>query len=309
MVLRPQVSRTEARHPLSAGLHALDPEAALTVLLDAQIAALSAVRPAIPDIDRAARVVAAALRGTGRVIYAGAGSSGVMALSDCLELAGTFGIPPERTPMLLAGGTATLLDMAGGVEDDETAAQADFDRIAPNQGDVLICLAASGRTPYTLALARLGRAAGVSVVGMANVRESPLLGIADIAILLDTGPEVVNGSTRMGAASAQKVALNMLSVRVGLLLGHVHDGYMVNVRADNAKLRNRAARIVAAIAGTGETAARAALSATDGAVKPAVLVAAGAAPDDAADILNRSGGVLGDALRHITTKTDKREKA
>ncbi len=309
MVLRPQVSRTEARHPLSAGLHALDPEAALTVLLDAQIAALSAVRPAIPDIDRAARVVAAALRGTGRVIYAGAGSSGVMALSDCLELAGTFGIPPERTPMLLAGGTATLLDMAGGVEDDETAAQADFDRIAPNQGDVLICLAASGRTPYTLALARLGRAAGVSVVGMANVRESPLLGIADIAILLDTGPEVVNGSTRMGAASAQKVALNMLSVRVGLLLGHVHDGYMVNVRADNAKLRNRAARIVAAIAGTGETAARAALSATDGAVKPAVLVAAGAAPDDAADILTRSGGVLGDALRHITTKTDKREKA
>ena len=309
MVLRPQVSRTEARHPLSAGLHSLAADAALTVLLDAQIAALSAVRPAIPAIDRAARAVADALRGTGRVIYAGAGSSGVMALSDCLELAGTFGIPPDRTPVLLAGGTATLLHMAGGVEDDETAARTDFDRIAPQRGDVLICIAASGRTPYTLALARLGRAAGLSVVGIANVPDCPLLDAADIPILLDTGPEVVAGSTRMGAASAQKVALNMMSVRAGLLLGHVHDGYMVNLCADNAKLRDRAARIVAAIAGCDEPAARAALAVTDGAVKPAVLVAAGAAADRVADLLTRSGGVLADALRQITTQTNHREKA
>lgn len=309
MVLRPQVSRTEARHPLSVGLHSLAADAALTVLLDAQIAALSAVRPAIPAIDRAARAVAAALRGSGRVIYAGAGSSGLMALSDCLELAGTFGIPTDRTSVLLAGGEATLLDMAGGVEDDADAARRDFDRLSPCPADVLVCLAASGGTPYTVALARLGRAAGLCVIGVANAPACPLLEAADIPILLDTGPEVVTGSTRMGAATAQKVALNMMSTRVGLLLGHVHDGHMVNLRADNAKLRDRAVRIVADIAGCDPDTARAALTATDGAVKPAVLVAAGAPPDAAADLVTRSGGVLRDALRQITTKTNHREKA
>ncbi|MEY4872634.1 MAG: hypothetical protein RLZZ563_1964, partial [Pseudomonadota bacterium] len=261
---------TEARHPHSAGLHSLPGDAALSHLLDAQLAALATVRPAIPALDRAAAAAANSLLAGGKLAYAGAGSSGLMALADCLELAGTFGIPPDRTPMLFAGGTDALLHMTGGVEDDPALAQADFQRAGLGQGDTILCLSASGTTPYTRVIADLARAAGLTVVGFANVPGSILLDQSHIPILLNTGPEVVNGSTRMGAATAQKVALNMLSVRMGILLGHVHDGYMVNVVADNIKLLDRAARIVAAISGRDIATAKTALSQSGGAVKLAV---------------------------------------
>jgi N-acetylmuramic acid 6-phosphate etherase len=229
--------------------------------------------------------------------YVGAGSSGLMALSDCLELAGTFGIPPDRTPMLFAGGAAALLHMTGGVEDDLTLAETDFVSAGLRAGDVALCLSASGTTPYTMEIVRLARAAGVVTVGFANVAGSPLLGAADHAVLLETGPEVVSGSTRMGAGTAQKVALNMLSVLVGLKLGHVHDGYMVNVVADNAKLRDRAARIVSAISETEMDVSRAALDATMGAVKPAILVARGMSADQAVQTLQNSRGHLAPLLK------------
>ena len=287
---------TEARHPHSAGLHSLPGDAALSHLLEAQLTALATVRPAIPALDRAATAAANSLLAGGKLAYAGAGSSGLMALADCLELAGTFGIPPDRTPMLFAGGTDALLHMTGGVEDDPALAQADFQRAGLGQGDTILCLSASGSTPYTRIIADLARAAGLTVVGFANVPGSILLEQSHISILLDTGPEVVNGSTRMGAATAQKVALNMLSVRMGILLGHVHDGYMVNVVADNSKLQDRAARIVAAISGRDIATAKAALLQTGGAVKPAVLIAAGCTPEQAATHLQTSGGALGPAL-------------
>lgn len=287
---------TEARHPHSAGLHALSGPDALSRLLDAQLAALSMVRPAIAAIDAAATAAAESLRGGGRLGYAGAGSSGLMALADALELAGTFGIPPRRTPVLFAGGAGALLHMTGAVEDDPALARADFRAAGLVRGDTVLCLSASGSTPYTLVVAALAREAGVTVVGIANVAGSALLRDSDIPVLLDTGAEVVNGSTRMGAATAQKVALNMLSVRMGCLLGHVHDGYMVNLVADNAKLTERAARIVAGISGCDMDMAKHALRQTGGAVKPAVLIAAGASAERAEAELTNSGGAIGPAL-------------
>jgi len=297
MVQRP----TEARHPASDGLHALPVDQAMARLLDAQATALQAVRPAMAGIAAAAQAGAASLQSGGKMAYAGAGSSGLMALADCLELAGTFGIPPASTPMLFAGGTDALLHMTGGVEDDPALAQADFDRAGLSAGDTILCLSASGTTPYTLVLVDLAKARGVTVVGMANVPGAPLLAQADIAILLDTGPEVVSGSTRMGAGTAQKVALNILSVLVGIHIGAVHDGYMVNVIADNAKLIDRAARIVAAISGRDLTDAHDALSHTGGAVKPAILVAAGASVAQAEVALRDAGGHLGPALASLKT--------
>lgn len=287
---------TEARHPHSAGLHVLPGAVALSHLLDAQLAALAMVRPAIPMIDAAATAAASSLRAGGKLGYAGAGSSGLMALADALELSGTFGIPPQATPMLFAGGTDALIHMVGSVEDDPALALADFRSSGLGQGDTILCVSASGSTPYTLVIADLARKAGLTVVGIANVAGSKLLEQSHFSILLDTGPEVVNGSTRMGAATAQKVALNMLSVRMGILLGHVHDGYMVNVQADNAKLIDRAARIVAAISGRDSETAKQALAQTGGAVKPAVLIAAGATPERAAAELRNSDGALGPAL-------------
>lgn len=289
-------SSTEARHPRSEGFHALGGAAALEVLLAAQIGALGALRPAFPALERVADAAAAALGAGGRLGYAGAGSSGLMALADCLELAGTFGIAPERTPMMFAGGADALLHMKGSVEDDPALALADLDRSGLTAGDVLLVLSASGRTPYALALAGAARARGILVAGFANVPGSALLALADIAVLIETGPEVISGSTRMGAATAQKVALNMVSVLAAARLGHIHDGYMVNLLADNIKLIDRAARIVAAIADVPRDAAEAALKGTAGAVKPAVLVARGMTPAGAVRALSENGGHLAPLL-------------
>ena len=289
-------SSTEARHPASEGFHTLAGQEALAVLLDAQVEALDALRPTIPALERVADAAAASLRAGGKLGYAGAGSSGLMALADCLELAGTFGIAPERTPMMLAGGTQSLLRLTGSVEDDPALALADLDRSGLGAGDTLLCLSASGRTPYALAMAEAARARGVTVAGFANVAGSALLTLADIPVLVATGPEVISGSTRMGAATAQKVALNMVSVLAAMRLGHVHDGYMVNLVADNIKLIDRAARIVAAIAGVSRDEAVAALARTDGAVKPAILVARGMAPGAAGAALAASGGHLAPLL-------------
>jgi N-acetylmuramic acid 6-phosphate etherase len=287
---------TEARHPASQGLHLAEPGVALGYLLSAQIAALDALRPAFSGIGEAAERAAAALSFGHRVIYAGAGSSGLMALADCLELAGTFGIPPDRTPMMFAGGADALLHMCGAVEDDPARAETDLARVAPVPGDVVFALSASGGTPYTLAVVGAAKARGAFVVGIANVAGSALLRAVDLPVLIDTGPEVIAGSTRMGAATAQKVALNMISTLVGIRLGHVHDGMMVNLVADNAKLTDRAARIVDAISGSGMDAARGALAATGGAVKPAVLVARGMTASQAVELLQRTEGHLAPAL-------------
>lgn len=287
---------TEALHPASAGLHRVPAQEALARLLAAQTVAPGAVRPALPAIEAAARTALHSLQEGGRLGYAGAGSSGLMALSDCLELAGTFGLPPQRTPMLFAGGTAALLHMTGGVEDDPRLAAADLAAAGLKAGDTVICVSASGSTPYTVEVARRAKAAGVAVVAIANVAGSALLTVADVPVLLETGAEVVAGSTRMAAATAQKVALNLISVLVGIGLGHVHDGHMVNLVADNAKLQDRAAQMVATLAGVGQGAAKAALDAAGGAVKPAVLVARGRSPDEAEQDLRRTAGHLAPLL-------------
>jgi N-acetylmuramic acid 6-phosphate etherase len=288
---------TETLHPLSSGLHLAPADQVLARALSAQQAALKTIESALPALQTAAESAANALRSGGKLAYAGAGSSGLMALADCLELLGTFGIATDRTPMLFAGGADALLTMTGGVEDDPALAAADFARAEMRAGNVLIAVSASGSTPYTLAVCDLAAKSGVHIIGIANVPGSALLRVADVPVLLDTGPEIIAGSTRLGAATAQKVALNLISVLLGVRLGHVHDGMMVNVIADNAKLRDRAARMVAQIAGVGTEAALTALDQTGGAVKPAVLVARGTTPQAAEERLTRAGGHLAIALQ------------
>jgi N-acetylmuramic acid 6-phosphate etherase len=288
---------TETLHPLSAGLHLAPADQVLSRALDAQQGALAAVRPALAALESAATLAAQSLRNGDKLAYAGAGSSGLMALADCLEMLGTFGIPADRTPMLFAGGADALLKMTGGVEDDPALAAADLAHANLSAGDTLIAVSASGSTPYTLAVVLAAKRAGCKIIGIANVPDSSLLQAADVPVFLDTGAEIVAGSTRLGAATAQKVAMNLISVLVGVQLGHVHDGMMVNLIADNAKLRDRAARIVAKVAGVDTGIARVALNRTNGAVKPAVLVARGAAPDVALARLAMAGGLLAKAMK------------
>jgi N-acetylmuramic acid 6-phosphate etherase len=255
-------------------------------MLDGQLAAVSAVSSALPQIERASEMMARALSGDGRLIYVAAGSSGLMALADAAEQAGTFGIAQDRVRLFMAGGVPVDAVMPGDTEDDTEDAAAIVATLTSS--DVVIAVSASGTTPYPCKIARLARERGVGVIAIANNAGTELLGYADAAICLPTPPEVLAGSTRLGAGTAQKVALNMMSTLTGVRLGHVHDGMMVNVFADNKKLRARAQRIVAAIAGVDDAAASAALAAAGGRAKPAVLVALGLDPAAADALLARN---------------------
>lgn len=289
--------RTEALHRNAPGLDMQTPDAILRSLADAQVEAAAAVRDAIPAIAQAADLVARCLGQGGKLAYAAAGSSGLMALADGLELPGTFGIARDRIAILLAGGDEALRTLAGAAEDDtEEAAQA-VASTSIGAGDCLIAVSASGSTPYALRALEEAWNRGAATIAIANNAEAALFKQADVAILLKTPPEVIAGSTRMGAGTAQKVALNMLSTLAAVHLGHVHDGYMVNLTADNIKLRERAARIVAAISGRNPEEASSLLEKSGGSVKAAILLAAGATDADTArKMLDRSGQKLRPAL-------------
>jgi N-acetylmuramic acid 6-phosphate etherase len=269
-------TQTEMIHASAKGFDLKSAEEALAILAGAQVEAAAAVQSAVPAIAEAARLAAESLDAGGRLIYVAAGSSGLMALADALELPGTYGIAPDRIVVLLAGGMAMLTEMRGGPEDDADAARAELAACNIGPNDCVIGLTASGYTPYPLAALDAARAAGAKTIGISNNHGAALFSRADVAICLPTPPEVVAGSTRMGAGTAQKIALNMLSTMMAVHLGHVHDGFMVNVVADNLKLQGRAKRIVMAVTGASETAADVALEQAKGAVKLAILIAAGA---------------------------------
>src|SRR5690606_33398440 len=227
----------------------LPPRDALAILAAAQAEAAGAVQQAVPAIAAAAQLAADCLRGGGRLVYVAAGSSGLMALADALELPGTYGLGRERIKVLLAGGVAALTAMEGGPEDDAGAARAEIAAAGVGPGDCVIALTASGYTPYPMSAVDAARAAGASTIGISNNHGAALFERVDVAICLPTPAEVIAGSTRMGAGTAQKIALNMLSTMMAVHLGHVHDGFMVNLIADNSKLRGRAKRIVMAVSG------------------------------------------------------------
>ncbi|WP_324762682.1 N-acetylmuramic acid 6-phosphate etherase [Sinorhizobium meliloti] len=269
-------AKTEERRDNAKGLDVMRPELALRLLAAGQQEAARSVEQAIEPISAAARLAADSLASGGRLAYAGAGSSGLMAMADALELPGTYGIAREQIVILIAGGAESLTDLAGGYEDDMELARADVRNAGIGAGDCLISVSASGSTPYAIAAADEAGQRGACVIGMANNAGAPLLLNADVSILLETPPEVVSGSTRMGAGTAQKIAFNMLSTMVGIHLGHVLDGHMVNLRADNIKLRGRAIRIVSDITGIGAAEADRLLGLAAGSVKLAILLASGA---------------------------------
>ena len=290
-------NRTEALNTDAAGLDARAPEAILRILAQAQAEAAVAVQGAIGALAQAARAIADSLDSGGRVVYAAAGSSGLMALADALEMPGTFGIPSERMIVVLAGGMDSLSNLAGGPEDDAEQGRKDIRALALTARDCVLAVSASGSTPFAVGALEEARRCGARTIGMANNAGSPLLGGADISVALLTPPEVIAGSTRMGAGTAQKIAFNMISTLAAVHLGHVHDGYMVNLRPDNAKLRDRAARMVAAIAQCSPDAARGWLQIANGSVKIAVLLASGAVDAQSAQQwLDGAGGKLRVAL-------------
>jgi N-acetylmuramic acid 6-phosphate etherase len=217
----------------------------LSAIVAAQMQAIAAIDDAVPVLALAGEDAADRMRRGGRLIYAGAGSSGLLAQVDALELPGTYGIEAERVPVLLAGGDDALFAIPSEAEDDADEAARSVDRLNIGPLDSLVAISASGRTPYTLAAVLAARRRGALTIGIACNADAPILQASDHAVLIATPPEVIAGSTRMNAGTAQKCALNMLSTLIGIRLGHVYDGMMVNLRAENDKLKRRAVRMVA----------------------------------------------------------------
>ena len=290
------MTSTETIDPRYVGLDTWDDAAILAAMIEGQRRAVEAVATATPALAAAATAIVPRLKAGGRLVYAGAGSSGIIAALDGIELLGTYGWPEDRVAFVLASGER-LAPLTGGEEDDEGLARDGIARLGLGPTDVVIAVAASGTTPYTLAAVAAVRAVGGLTIGVANNAGAPLLAASDVPVLLDSGHEIITGSTRMGAGTAQKAALNLLSTLIMIRLGHVHDGLMVNLRADNRKLCGRSIRIIRAITGCAEGDAVAALDATDGSVKRAVLVvAAGLSPAEAEAVLAAAGDSLRTAL-------------
>lgn len=294
------VPATEIAEARYIGLDTWQDDAILAALLEGQKRALASVEAAIPDLARAARAAAGKLATGGRLVYLGVGSPALISLGDALEIPQTYGVARDRIELIFAGGQAITRNLTGADEDNADLARSDVAAAAIGTADCVIAISASGSTPYTVAGLDAARAAGAVAIGIAGNANAPLLRAADIGVLLDAGPEVISGSTRMGAGTAQKAALNMLSTLIGVHLGHVYDGLMVNVVADNEKLRGRAARMVMRITGVEHGKALDALGLSGGAVKPAVLIAAGVATlAEAGALLGRTKGNLRAALAMI----------
>ncbi len=267
---------------------------ALSAMLASQAQAVAVVAQAQPEIGAAAQKIAEALTSGATLYYAAAGSSGLMALADACELPGTFGIDPEQIQICMAGGVPTDCRMPGDVED--SIPDAINAARSMRDGDVAMVLSASGTTPYALAFAQTARQSNRCVISIANDVHAPLLELADIAICLPTQAEIVDGSTRLGAGTAQKIALNMMSTQAGILMGHVHNGMMVNVIADNIKLQQRATRIITQVSKVPESKALEAMSLARNDTKLAILIAAGIDVEEARARLTKAKGHLRDCL-------------
>ncbi len=296
---------TEATSPRFAMMDAWPSADILDALLEGQMAAVAAVRPALPALAAAAEAAADRLRGGGRLAYAGAGTSGRIGVQDGAELAPTFDWPRDRLVLLLAGGEAALTQAVENAEDRDDLARGDVAAAGLGPSDVVVGLAASGATPYTLACLRAGRAAGALTIAFANSPGAPLLAAADHAVPIETGAEPVAGSTRLKAGTAQKVALNLFSTLLMTRLGRVYQGQMVDMVARNSKLRARAVRMLQGLTGCSPDAAAAALSQADGSVKVAVLILHGLSQADAQAKLRRHQGQLRWALDSLNGNTTK----
>lgn len=271
---------------------------ALGAMWESQLAAVAALEPALESLSNAVDLAVARLSQSdnGRLAYAGAGTSIRVAVQDGTELGPTFDWPDTRTAYLVAGGHQALMTSIEGAEDDFADAITQVVNSSIGPDDVLVGVAASGNTPFTVAALKKARAGGALTIGIANNPGSSLLEEADVPVLIDTGAEVISGSTRMKAGTAQKIVLNMLSTQIMVGLGRVYQGLMVDMRPANIKLRKRAVAMVQEIAGVSATQAESALELADWRIKPAVLIASGEEPDTANDLLKRAGGNLRTAL-------------
>ncbi|MBI5424253.1 MAG: N-acetylmuramic acid 6-phosphate etherase [Opitutae bacterium] len=259
----------DSRHP---ELDLYPTEQLVAAFTEDQVFAARVVDAARASLARAVDAAAPRLARGGRLIYVGAGTSGRLGLLDGVELWPTFSWPNERAVALLAGGRNALFVAVEGAEDNHAQGAADVRAVAPTANDVVIGLAASGRTPYVLGGLEAARAAGALTIGLANNPNSPVAAAAEIGVTLDTGSEVISGSTRLKAGTAQKIALNTLSSAIMVRLHKVYGNLMVDVMPTNEKLYRRAIALTVRATGATDADAKAALESCRYRVKVAIVM-------------------------------------
>ena len=288
---------TERKNPASAHIDELSPLDMMRVIHAEDQKAVDAVTPLLPKIAKTADEIARRIRLGGRLLYCGAGTSGRLGVLDAVECPPTYGTPPELVQGVIAGGTNAMFRAKEGAEDDERLGEDDLAALSVTELDTVAGLSASGRTPYVVGALRYAKQQGAFTVAVACASKSPIAAIADVDLTALTGAEVVTGSTRMKAGTAQKMILNMLSTGAMIRLGKVYGNLMVDVAATNEKLRERALRIVMEVSGCGREESASALRKADGQAKPAILIAAGKCTKEKAErLLQDANGQLAAAL-------------
>jgi len=267
-----RAAATERRNPRTRGIDLRTTQEMLRAMNREDAGVAHAVARAIPEIARAVDTIALALGRGGRLIYVGAGTSGRMAALDAAECPPTFGVPRETVVALVAGGERALTQAVEGAEDNAVAGARDLRRVKCSNRDVVVGLTASGGTPYVLGALEAARRAGARTVAVTCNRDTAVAKAAEIAIVAETGPEAIAGSTRLKAGTAQKLILNMLSTAAMIRLGRVYDNWMAGVAQTNQKLRARAIGILRGTTGMREATARKVLAAARGDLRIALVM-------------------------------------
>lgn len=269
----------------------------VATLIDDQLNAVRAVRQAAPRIAAAVTAALPRIDAGGRLIYVGAGTSGRLGVLDSVELYPTFSWPQERAIALLAGGQKAMFVAVEGAEDDLEQGAADLQAVGPTANDIVLLLAASGATPYVLGALRAARAVGALTVGFANNVDAPVVLEAEIGVTLDTGSEIISGSTRLKAGTSQKMALNAFSSALMVRLNKVYGNLMVDLKPTNAKLVNRAVRLTMLATDADEAAARAVLAQCGFHVKVAIVaLKKQVSVEQSRSLLDGAGGSVRQAL-------------
>lgn len=289
---------TESRNAASQYIDTLSTLDMLKVINDEDKKVALAVEQALPEIAQAVDVIAAAFRQGGRLIYSGAGTSGRLGILDASECPPTYGTRPEQVVGLIAGGHQAILKAVENAEDNRELGADDLKALGFNQHDVLVGIAASGRTPYVLGAMYYAKSVGAAVACISCNPQNPMTEVADISITPVVGPEVVTGSSRMKAGTAQKLVLNMLTTGAMIRVGKVYGNLMVDVEATNAKLVERQKNIVVEATDCSREEAEIALVACNGHCKTAiVMILAGLGADEARELLGQKQGFIREAIR------------
>jgi N-acetylmuramic acid 6-phosphate etherase len=267
-----QPSSTESINPSTQNLDLLEPRELVSTFIEDQFNAVQAVKNAAPEIARAVELTVSRLEQGGRLIYAGAGTSGRLAFLDAAELIPTFSWSKSRALVAMAGGNGAVFNAVEGAEDNFDQGRDDVLALEPTKNDVVIAIAASGTTPYALGALEAARSVGALRIGISNNPNAPILEQADVGILLETGAEVISGSTRLKAGTAQKIALNTFSSSVMVRLHKVYGNLMVDLQATNIKLVKRAIRLTVLATNKTETQATEALESCGYHIKTAIVM-------------------------------------